>query len=968
MRPGVRQRDAERDGRLPRRAARHGVARVEAAVEAAFRRDADAEVRAHLRHVVRHRRGAVDGAALQDRLRAVKRFGLDPGLDGELAERVVGLVVQAVGAAGLRDGGRLLAREPDRLAAVGIRELEGVRTRRGRPDLFVAVGDPVAVRIVTLVLLEGEEEVLGGAVARLARARREGPVEVEILVLRVVLRRVARQVRSGGVRHPQRRRVRVGGLRAGHVDDERFLEVADAVAVGVGLGRSHHPRILQRVEEAVGAVAHPVGHAEDPRPAHPGVVPEADVERVVAVGGADQVAHDHPAFQSVHDGAEQRVEAVEELVVVVHVVAVGVPQARVGAGVAERAQGGAFAEKRRRRQHDAVAARLSVVFGDILREARDGGGIPRAGRPREVAERAEVVGGREGGEAGVDRRRAEGLAVHVVHLQEADELLARRRAVRHRAAHEGRHRVVVAQVAERLRQVFLEVLQAVLVEVEVATRARARVGGVAERVGRIRGVHAARDVVALRGRAVLQAVGAADQLERGAAQAAVRPVGREEQARVAHFPRVGQAVAVGIHRAGVHAAAAHAVRRGAHRRLRLTGLVVDEREAVAEAHRLAEAVVARPVAAFHVVADAVAVRIAVPRVDGPELVHPAGRAGGQVGVDRLDARVGVAGVRARELRGEAHARAVELLLVVPGARVRVEAHVERPAVGHAVLARVGAVVLVGVLRAAFLGVDLGERDVRVRGAAEEDVADRVLLRLDRREVAGEVVCLVGRIARVVLGEAGQDLRRVAVLRRRHVAVLQEQVFVGGGVRHGVHRLALHVVPAVVDAVVGVLEPRRARIEAELGQHLVVDHDERLAHRHGDVREVVEARPVDRLRRGGLLDARELVVLGAVRGAGHGRDLVALRPDAAARGHHRRGGVAVAEDGNADGVVRRRLNHRERVRVDEAAAVARKRVRPRVAVGVREGDHGVRRADLHARHEVAVRVGVRRLGDERVQAA
>ena len=103
VRPGVRRQRVvvrERERGLPRRAGRHGVVRVEAAVEVAVRRDADAEVRAHLRHVVRHRGRAVDGAALKDRLRAVERLGLDPGLDGELAERVVRLPVQAVEAAG----------------------------------------------------------------------------------------------------------------------------------------------------------------------------------------------------------------------------------------------------------------------------------------------------------------------------------------------------------------------------------------------------------------------------------------------------------------------------------------------------------------------------------------------------------------------------------------------------------------------------------------------------------------------------------------------------------------------------------------------------------------------------------------------------------------------------------------------------------------------------------------------------
>ena len=148
------------------------------------------------------------------------------------------------------------------------------------------------------------------------------------------------------------------GLRARHVDDERLLAVADAVAVGVGLRRADHPRVLDRVDIPVGNLARePI--LRHHRPSGPGVAPEADL---AAIGSGNHVACQiRHAFRSrVGDRAEERVEAMEQLVVVAHVVEVRVPHPRVGGGVADRTQTSA-ARKTVRRQHDPVARAVAIV-------------------------------------------------------------------------------------------------------------------------------------------------------------------------------------------------------------------------------------------------------------------------------------------------------------------------------------------------------------------------------------------------------------------------------------------------------------------------------------------------------------------------------------------------------------------------------------------------------------------------------
>ena len=193
----------------------------------------------------------------------------------------------------------------------------------------------------------------------------------------------------------------------------------------------------------------------------------------------------------------------EQLVVVVHAVAVRVPQTRVGSGIrtcgdavlltgcgVRREAGGA--------QHHAVAGLFVVRAGvdapRILRQQ-----IPGLGRTGEVAEVAiaeslATIRGepREASRAG---RLEELGAVPRLHGKEPHVFARTGQTVGQVAAHERRLRVVVAEVAERLDEVLLEVLETVVVEVEVTRRARAGI----PRAGRHgiaveRAVHAGRDV------------------------------------------------------------------------------------------------------------------------------------------------------------------------------------------------------------------------------------------------------------------------------------------------------------------------------------------------------------------------------------------------------------------------------------------------------------------------------------------
>ena len=930
-----------------RRARLNGVRTVEEAVEATVGHDADAEVRAQLAHVVRERVRVVVDRTLQHDLVARDVLGIDPRLNRELAEGVEVDLREVARRAGVRDGGGVRARQPQRLAAVRIREVERIGDRRRGHLLLLRVVEAVVVRVVALVLLEGEHEAVGvGSRPRVERDVGNHRTAVRLVVLR------GEALLGRGVRHPERRRVRMRRLRARDVRVERLLVVIEAVAVRIAARRADHPREAHRIVDRIRRGRY--------GPARPGVVPAT---HPAAVGLCNHVVRE----RTVRNVAEERVEAVEELVVVVHAVVVRIPLARIGRAVAAglRAAGNGL-----RTQHHAVA--LLVVVDAARRRRVERGLVPRLRRHGKVAERAEVPGAR-GGIARLLHARVVRLAVHDVHRQEAEELERRRVAGRHPLAHERRGAVVVAEVAERLHEVLLIVLEAVVVEVEVAARAR---GGVDEarvrpsvarerRIARAvteRTVHAGRDVVVARHCAVGEAVAAADELEDPVAQLqrAVRlPGGREDHAGELAFPRVGQTVAVRIDRAGVEAAAADAGGTV------VLGRAVDEGVGVEDvadfrlvaADGLAPDERRLPGAPFLAVEEAVAVGVRIPRVGREELVVPARNDAGVVRDDGRAGGIGVAGIRTRILKGvrELVGVLVEFRVVLG---VRVVLDVEFPAVRHAVAVRVGAVDLARERHVTQLGgrhpLRIVEREVGRRRALQEDIG----------------ALAVNSIPPPFVG-LDRELALVAVhqLRRRLVAVLEEQVLVERRVRDRVDRqagLALEVdarlrrLPARGDVARVVLVPRRARIEAKLRVHLVVEERDGLVAHHGNRRvrrlpEIPHAR-VERQRVDLLAHVVDRVLHLA---APEGRD-----PDARLV---RR--AVVAEDLDGDEV--RQDGFRQRVRAVGALhegplAVGREGedARPR------DRDDRVGLLGIPAGHEVAVRVHLAvlaLLGADRVHA-
>ena len=897
---------------------------VEHAVDAAVRREADAEVRANGAARLRDRIATVVGGALDDRLVGTRLLRPDPRLDRELLQQVEG--VDAAVLQVTRHHIRVLAREIHRLTAVRIAEVQRRGHGLHRLDDLAAVGLPVVVGIVAFVLLEGEEVggirlLHGDEVVVLARdadrvrvqpERQDGDRRIDSIVLRHVAVRLRR------VSHPQRRRVGVARLRTRLIRDNALVVIAEAVAVGIGRPAADRPRIEHRV------VCHRRG---DRHLAVAGrdlgverkitvvvrmspLVPVGVVEDRHTIGLCNHVL----AAGRFGIGAQERVEPVEEFVEVVHAVAVGVGLLRrrrdilavhrrthvslpvdihrvVVADDAVEAVG--------HRRHVAerlpalVRPRMAVPEVDRLARMRgeplgvvhvlqDEVGLRpeqevRRHRHREVRGddmRVRVLRHHHRVRLRVDAedvrviprgRRLEAEFVRALHhRREVEEVLLMVRPLLEDTAHERGRDVVVAEVADGLDEVFLPVLESVMVPVDVAVRAGERVVGMAQpgrHVQRIgvgvaapRRVHAVEDDDA-RKRLAEDARGETARVEERRVFADARPHSGADarrhlvrlhvvvrrhvvrQARELHFPRVGQAVEVGVGRERVHAAAADA------------GRVVVGRLAVDEAQALESlaALVVRiadddPAAAFLSVIDAVGVGVAVVRIGREELVVPALRLARMVLVDRLAALVGVARVGARELRrigedivvnvGRQHELGRSLgdrIFLLAESRARVAVGVELPAVRHAVAVRVGAVHLddalvrlAGLLEG--LRDQLGELAVRrldVVRAGRPDVVRARRLRVHRRHRG-----LRGDVAPVVAGLLDL-LARIGDAEERAVAA--EQVFVIRRVRDRVDRLArraLALLPARADEAILVPEPARSRIEPEDRTDLVVEHDER----------------------------------------------------------------------------------------------------------------------------------------------
>ena len=897
---------------------------VEHAVDAAVRREADAEVRANGAARLRDRIATVVGGALDDRLVGTRLLRSDPRLDRELLQQVEG--VDAAVLQVTRHHIRVLAREIHRLTAVRIAEVQRRGHGLHRLDDLAAVGLPVVVGIVAFVLLEGEEVggirlLHGDEVVVLARdadrvrvqpERQDGDRRIDSIVLRHVAVRLRR------VSHPQRRRVGVARLRTRLIRDNALVVIAEAVAVGIGRPAADRPRIEHRVvchrrgdrHLAVAGRDHGVERKITVVVRMSPLVPVGVVEDRHTIGLCNHVL----VAGRFGIGAQERVEPVEEFVEVVHAVAVGVGLLRrrrdilavhrrthvslpvdihrvVVADDAVEAVG--------HRRHVAerlpalVRPRMAVPEVDRLARMRgeplgvvhvlqDEVGLRpeqevRRDRHREVRGddmRVRVLRHHHRVRLRVDAedvrviprgRRLEAEFVRALHhRREVEEVLLMVRALLEDTAHERGRDVVVAEVADGLDEVFLPVLESVMVPVDVAVRAGERVVGIAQlgrHVQRIgvgvaapRRVHAVEDDDA-RKRLAEDARGETARVEERRVFADARPHSGADarrhlvrlhvvvrrhvvrQARELHFPRVGQAVEVGVGRERVHAAAADA------------GRVVVGRLAVDEAQALESlaALVVRiadddPAAAFLSVIDAVGVGVAVVRIGREELVVPALRLARMVLVDRLAALVGVARVGARELRrigedivvnvGRQHELGRSLgdrIFLLAESRARVAVGVELPAVRHAVAVRVGAVHLddalvrlAGILEG--LRDQLGELAVRrldVVRTGRPDVVRARRLRVHRRhrglrgDVAPGVAGLLDLLARI--GDAEER------------AVAAEQVFVIRRVRDRVDRparRALTLLPARADEAILVPEPARARIEPEDRTDLVVEHDER----------------------------------------------------------------------------------------------------------------------------------------------
>ena len=832
--------------------------------------DADAEVPTDRRNVVRERRRIVVGHALQDDLLARDILGADPSLDRELLQHVVLVGVRTELRAHEGRQRAVLPREPHRLAAVRITEVQGIRGGHDLLRLFSGVAREVAIRVVAFVLFERELEGTrlaladkpldpqGVAIPQLAQVGIGTPSRVQLVVLRHEAGTVqpAAALLRRAVGHPQRGRVRMRGGRRDVVHEERLVRVADAIAIGVALGRTDHPRILHRIE-LVGT-----GLVESLLvPTRPRVVPGRNLLAIdIRDAVVNQVAHARDAHgrRQIAGGrigraAQQRVQTVEQLIVVVHAVVIRVPLARIRRGVASGHRPPAHVVQRRRRQHDAVA-RLAVVVACQALGAL-GQSIPGLRRTGEVAQ-TRVVEVRSSLVAGLQAGLLERFAIPRLHRDEADErhvLLDARLVPVEVAAHQRRLGIVVTEVTQALHQVFLVVLQTIMVPIRVTVGARHIVLD-PHAVGILApgAVHTAGDVVAAHHLAFGKAIGNMHRLHVARFQRNVdgHAVLIEDHAGELPFPGIRQQVLVRIDRARVETAAAEA--RGVHVFQVRVVLAIDKRDLhlVRSVERTADIERRIGRGAFEPIDEVVAIRILVQRVGREELVPPALRHTRMVLVDRRDVRVGIAGVNARELvhrRQEVVIEDVEVLIrprpVLRESRVEID--IELPAIRDAVAVRVGAMDVIlpavdhdrGLLLVLARGrVLLRERRRRLRACVHDDFGHRLGARLE-----------LGRIlSRRAMGrERNRNAPRV---RGGHdvVAVGDQEIFVTRRVRHGVHReprVALgRLLPAGGHVARVVLVPRRTRVEsgllvdlmvqvADLGVRLVRDDVQDLLNRH-----------------------------------------------------------------------------------------------------------------------------------------
>ena len=276
------------------------------------------------------------------------------------------------------------AREVNRLTAVGVGEILRIGRVGYGADNFATVGHEVVVGIVAFVFLEREH--VGAAATADLRSRvgifgpahhadherfihlRQAPAAnpcVRAIDGRrrgVVLRRVRSRGRAFG--EPLRGGVGIERLGIGRVREQLLLKVAQAVSVAVHVRAAHDPRIEHRVERfgsgerlvarhpIVAVVRESTDGSDRARPQRQaaievrmrpfieeGVKHRTRIDQREAygiVGTRDDVAV-FIVKQIAVAGcrlAEQRVEAVEELVIIVHAVHIGIGHARIGGNIA----------------------------------------------------------------------------------------------------------------------------------------------------------------------------------------------------------------------------------------------------------------------------------------------------------------------------------------------------------------------------------------------------------------------------------------------------------------------------------------------------------------------------------------------------------------------------------------------------------------------------------------------------------
>ena len=114
----------------------------------------------------------------------------------------------------------------------------------------------------------------------------------------------------------------MGILRLSNVDLEGFLIVAKSITVGIAFHRTDHPRTLDCIECGLCITI-----------ASPSIAPCVDCTTIDASNNIVYLEIITPILVSdcgFNRRAEKRVEAMEDFVVVIHSVVVGIPATRIG--------------------------------------------------------------------------------------------------------------------------------------------------------------------------------------------------------------------------------------------------------------------------------------------------------------------------------------------------------------------------------------------------------------------------------------------------------------------------------------------------------------------------------------------------------------------------------------------------------------------------------------------------------------